>query len=77
MVPKLNKYLFYHLSIHSNATKSSVTFYIGAHLGLTISQSTNLFTNQADHISTNGKASLLSDINLQHPTIPLFALMKR
>ena len=40
------------------------------------SLSTNLFTNSFDHISTNGKAPLHSHINLQHPTIPLFAVTK-
>ena len=46
------------------------------HTGLiNTSHSTNLFTNSCDHISTNGKATH-SHINLQHPTMPLFALTK-
>ena len=40
------------------------------------SHSTNLFASSFDHICTNGKAPLHSHINLQHPTIPLFALTK-
>ena len=40
------------------------------------SHSTNLFANSCDHVSSNGKAPLHSYINLQHPTIPLFALTK-
>ena len=40
------------------------------------SHSTNLFTSSCDHICTNDKAPLHSHINLQHPTIPLFALTK-
>ena len=38
--------------------------------------STYLFTNSCHHISTNGKAPPHSHINLQHPTIPLFAFTK-
>ena len=49
-------------SIHKELTNASL--------------STNLFTNSCHHISTNGKAPLHSHINQQHPTIPLFALMK-
>ena len=47
------------------------------HTGLvSASHSTNLFTNSCQHISTNGKSPSHSDINQQHPTIPLFVLTK-
>ena len=43
---------------------------------MNVSLCSNLFTNSRDHISTHGKAPLHSHINLQYPTIPLFALTK-
>ena len=39
------------------------------------SHSNNLFTNSCDHISTNGKVPLHSNINLQHPTIDHFTVV--
>ena len=70
------------LSLHHGNTESlkileqkSFNWIHSLHTGLmNASHFTNLFTNSCDHISTNGKALLHSHINLQHPTIPLFAL---
>jgi len=40
------------------------------------SHSTNIFTNSCHQISTNGKIPPHSHMDLQHPTIPLFALTR-
>ena len=60
----------------SNKNSSSNWVYTIHMRSMNASHSTNLSTNSYDHISTNGKALPHSYINLQHPTIPLFALTK-
>ena len=60
----------------SNKNSSSNWVYSIHMRSMNASHSTNLSTNSYDRISTNGKALPHSYINLQHPTIPLFALTK-
>ena len=61
----------------SQTKNSSSNWVYSIHMrSMNACHSTNSSTNSYDHISTNGKAPPHSYINLQHPTIPLFALTK-